>query len=283
MTRFTRRSVLAASGAGSAALALAACGAGGSATEGPKEEGGVTAITVGASPAPHAEILKFVSDNLAEAAKLKLTITEYTDYIIPNQVLESGEIDANYFQNVPYLETQVEENGYEFHGYAGIHIEPLGLYSATLKSIDELPEGGEIAIANDPTNRGRGLGLLASYDIITLKDGVKVTAATPADVAENPKNLTFTEIEAAQIPRALGDFAAGVVNGNYALEAGIKPSEEALILEKNEDSPYANMLVVREADKDNAALVKLDELLHSADVKKFIEDTYTDGSVIPAF
>ncbi|MFC0672828.1 MetQ/NlpA family ABC transporter substrate-binding protein [Brachybacterium hainanense] len=280
MTILNRRSLFA-SGAGLAALTtLAACGGG---AEGPAEENGVTEIRVGASPKPHAEILQFVSDNLAEAAGLSLVITPYTDYQIPNQALVDGDDDANYFQTPNFLKSQEEEKGFDLHAFAGIHIEPLGLYSETLKSIDELPEGGEIAIANDPANRGRGLGLLASYDIISLTEGVDLTVATTADVVDNPKNLAFREIEAAQIPRALGDFAAGVVNGNYALTAGMNPAEESLILEKAEDSPYANMLVVRAADAENPALVKLDELLHSDEVRTFITDTYTNGAVIPAF
>jgi len=247
MTAFPRRTLLTLSGAGLGALALAACGAGG--PEGPTEENGVTEIAVGASPKPHAEILQYIQDELAADAGLKLTITPYTDYQIPNQAL----------------------------------IEPMGLYSETIKSLDELKDGDEIAISSDPANRGRGLSLLADNDVITLAEGVESVDATTADIQDNPKNLTFTEIEAAQIPRTLSDFAAGVVNGNYALEAGLKPSEEAIVLEKGEGSPYSNMLVCREADKDNAGIVKLDELLHSAEVKKFIETTYTDGSVIPAF
>lgn len=281
MTAFPRRTLLTVSGAGLGALALAACGAGG--PEGPEEEGGVTEIAVGASPKPHAEILKFVQDELAEAAGLKLTITPYTDYQIPNQALSDGDLDANFYQTPNFLESQEEEKGYEFHGFDGVHIEPMGLYSETITSLDELKDGDEIAISSDPANRGRGLSLLADNDVITLAEGVESVDATTADIQDNPKNLKFTEIEAAQIPRTLSDFAAGVVNGNYALEAGLKPSEEAIVLEKGEGSPYSNMLVCREADKDNAGIVKLDELLHSAEVKKFIEETYTDGSVIPAF
>lgn len=281
MTAFPRRTLLTVSGAGLGALALAACGAGG--PEGPEEKGGVTEIAVGASPKPHAEILKFVQDELAEAAGLKLTITPYTDYQIPNQALSDGDLDANFYQTPNFLESQEEEKGYEFHGFDGVHIEPMGLYSETITSLDELKDGDEIAISSDPANRGRGLSLLADNDVITLAEGVESVDATTADIQDNPKNLKFTEIEAAQIPRTLSDFAAGVVNGNYALEAGLKPSEEAIVLEKGEGSPYSNMLVCREADKDNAGIVKLDELLHSAEVKKFIEETYTDGSVIPAF
>ncbi len=281
MTAFPRRTLLTLSGAGLGALALAACGAGG--PEGPTEEGGVTEIAVGASPKPHAEILQYIQDELAADAGLKLTITPYTDYQIPNQALNDGDLDANFYQTPNFLESQTEEKGYEFHGFKGVHIEPMGLYSETIKSLDELKDGDEIAIASDPANRGRGLSLLADNDVITLAEGVESVDATTADIQDNPKNLTFTEIEAAQIPRTLSDFAAGVVNGNYALEAGLKPSEEAIVLEKGEGSPYSNMLVCREADKDNAGIVKLDELLHSAEVKKFIETTYTDGSVIPAF
>ncbi|SLM87765.1 MetQ/NlpA family ABC transporter substrate-binding protein [Brachybacterium nesterenkovii] len=282
MTAFDRRTLLA-SGTGLAALALSGCGAFGSGSEGPTEEGGITKITVGASPKPHAEILQFVQDNLTKDAGLELTIEQYTDYQIPNQALSDGDIDANYYQTPNFLAEQEKEKGYEFHAFEGIHIEPMGLYSEKITSLDELADGSEVAIANDPANTGRGLGLLAEAGLITLKDGVEPSQATTSDVQDNPKNLTFTEIEAAQIPRSLGDFALGAVNGNYALEAGLKPSEQALHLEKGEGSPYANMMVCREADKDNAGLAKLEELLHSEDVKTFITTTYTDGSVIPAF
>ncbi|UYG17375.1 MetQ/NlpA family ABC transporter substrate-binding protein [Brachybacterium huguangmaarense] len=282
MTPINRRTLFV-SGAGLAALALSACGAGGGGASGPEEKDGVTTINIGASPKPHAEILQFIQDNLAKDAGLDLKITPYTDYQIPNQALNDGDIDANFYQTPNFLESQEKEKGYEFHAFDGVHVEPMGLYSQSITSLDELPEGGEVAIANDPANRGRGLSLLADNGVITLKDGVEPTEVTVGDVADNPKNLKFTEIEAAQIPRSLGDFAAGVVNGNYALEAGLKPSEQAIVLEKGEGSPYANMVVCREADKDNAGLTKLDELIHSDDVRSFITSTYTDGSVIPAF
>jgi len=282
VTPINRRTLFV-SGAGLAALALSACGAGGGGASGPEEKDGVTTIKIGASPKPHAEILQFIRDNLAQDAGLDLKITPYTDYQIPNQALNDGDIDANFYQTPNFLESQEKEKGYEFHAFDGVHVEPMGLYSQSITSLDELPEGGEVAIANDPANRGRGLSLLADNGVITLKDGVEPTEVTVGDVADNPKNLTFTEIEAAQIPRSLGDFAAGVVNGNYALEAGLKPSEQAIVLEQGEGSPYANMVVCREADKDNAGLTKLDELIHSDDVRSFITSTYTDGSVIPAF
>ncbi|MCS6711556.1 MetQ/NlpA family ABC transporter substrate-binding protein [Brachybacterium sp. EF45031] len=282
MTALTRRTLFA-SGAGLAAVTLAACGARGGAAQGPEEENGVTEIAIGASPKPHAEILKFVQDNLAKDAGLNLKITQYTDYQIPNQALNDGDIDANFYQTPNFLKQQEEEKGYDFFAFEGVHIEPMGLYSNSLTSLEEVPDGAKVAIANDPANTGRGLGLLQSSGLITLKEGVDVAQATPADVAENPKNLTFTTLEAAQIARSLDDFALGAVNGNYALEAGFNPKEQALFLEPGENSPYANLVVCREADKDNAGLKKLDELLHSEEVKKFITETYTDGSVIPAF
>lgn len=281
MTAFPRRTLLTVSGAGLGALALAACGAG--EPEGPQEVDGVTAIEVGASPSPHAEILQFVQDNLAADAGLELSITPYTDYQIPNQALNDGDLDANYYQTPNFLQSQESEKGYEFHGFDGVHIEPMGLYSASITSLDELADGDEIAIASDPANRGRGLSLLSDQGVITLAEGVDSVEATTADIEDNPKNLEFTELEAAQIPRTLTDFAAGVVNGNFALEAGLKPAEEAIVLEDGADSPYSNMLVCREADKGNAAIVKLDELLHSDEVKTFLEETYTDGAAIPAF
>ncbi|NMA77926.1 MAG: ABC transporter substrate-binding protein [Actinomycetales bacterium] len=281
MASISRRTTLIASGTGLAALALAACGAGG--TEGPTEENGVTTLRVGASPAPHAEILTFVQDNLAADAGLELEITEYTDYQIPNQALSDGDLDANFYQTPAFLEGQMEEKGFEFFAFEGVHVEPLGVYSETLASLDDLQDGDEIAIANDPTNRGRGLDLLAAHGVIAIAEGVAPTTATTGDIAENPKNLRFTELEAAQIPRSLSDFAAGVVNGNYALEAGLNPSEEAIEIEEGEGNPNANMMVVRAADQENEALVALDDLLHSDEVRAFIEETYTDGSVIPAF
>lgn len=282
MSAFTRRTLLTAS-AGAAALALSSCGLADGKDEGPTEKDGVTTIVVGASPKPHAEILQFVQDELAQEAGLSLKITQYTDYQIPNQALNDGDLDANFYQTPNFLEQQEKEKGYDFHGFEGIHVEPMGLYSESLASLDEVPDGAKAAIANDPANTGRGLALFEAAGLITLKEGVDVISATPADIADNPKNIEFTTLEAAQIARSLGDVDLGAVNGNYALEAGKSPKDDSLFLEPGEDSPYGNMLVVREADKDNEALVKLDELLHSDEVKAFIEETYSDGSVIPAF
>ena len=275
----SRRGVFAASGAGLAALALAACG---DQSEPLAEEGGRTTVRVAATPLPHMEILTFVKDNLAEDAGLELDLQEQTEYPIPNRLLSEGEVDANFFQHLPYLETEIEENDYELTPFEGVHIEPLGIFSESLTSVDEITDGASVGIPNDPTNRGRALALLAAEGLLALADGIEPTEATRDDIAENPKDLAFEEIDAALLPRTLGDYAIAVINGNYALEADLSPAEDALALESGEDNPYANMLVVRTEDKDNEALVALDELLHSEDVKAFIEENYS-GAVIPAF
>ncbi|ASK66055.1 ABC transporter [Brachybacterium avium] len=278
MSTVSRRTLFA-SGAGLAALTLAACGG----DEAPlAEEGGVTTIRIAATPLPHMQILTFIKDNLAADAGLELDLQEQTEYPIPNRLLSEGEVDANYFQHLPYLETEVAENGYELTAFEGVHIEPLGIFSESLNSLDEIEEGAAVGVPNDPTNRGRALALLAAEGLLALRDGIEPTEATIDDIAENPQHLDFQEIDAALLPRTLSDYAIAVINGNYALEADLSPAEDALALETGEDNPYANMLVVRTEDKDNAALVALDELLHSEDVRSFIEETYS-GAVIPAF
>ena len=279
MSTISRR-ILFASGAGLAALTLAACGG---EDEAPlTEEGGTTTIRIAATPMPHMEILTFVKDNLAADAGLELDLQEQTEYPIPNRLLSEGEVDANFFQHLPYLETEIEENGYELTPFEGVHIEPLGIFSESLTSLDEIEEGASVGVPNDPTNRGRALALLADEGLLALMDGIEPTAATIDDIAENPKQLEFQEIDAALLPRTLGDYAIAVINGNYALEADLSPAEDALVLESGEDNPYANMLVVRTEDKDNAALKALDALLRSEDVRGFLEENYS-GAVIPAF
>lgn len=279
MSTISRR-ILFASGAGLAALTLAACGG---EDEAPlTEEGGTTTIRIAATPMPHMEILTFVKDNLAADAGLELDLQEQTEYPIPNRLLSEGEVDANFFQHLPYLETEIEENGYELTPFEGVHIEPLGIFSESLTSLDEIEEGASVGVPNDPTNRGRALALLADEGLLALMDGIEPTAATIDDIAENPKQLEFQEIDAALLPRTLGDYAIAVINGNYALEADLSPAEDALALESGEDNPYANMLVVRTEDKDNAALKALDALLRSEDVRGFLEENYS-GAVIPAF
>lgn len=265
------------------ALALSACGAVKDDAEGPAAgDGGVTTITVGASPTPHAKILEFVDKELAPEAKLDLEITTFDDYIQPNVQLSEGTLDANYYQHLPYYEAQVKDRGYEFAHFEGIHIEPFALYSDKVKDVEDLPKGGQIGINNDPSNQGRALQLLADHDVITLKEGKDATNATIFDVADNPKELEFKETDPAQLARSLQDLDAAVINGNYAIEADLSTTD-ALIVEEGKESPYANFLAVQQSNEDNAALKKLDELLHSPEVKAYIEKTWPNGEVLPAF
>lgn len=266
------------------ALALSACGAtSNAAPTGPKTEGGVTTITIGASPTPHAKILQFVEDNLAAKAGLKLDIKLYDDYVQPNVQLAEGSLDANYFQHVPYFDAQVQEKGYEFAHFAGVHIEPFGLYSKKVTAPNELKDGAQVGINNDPSNQGRALELLVKAGLITLKDGKNATNATLFDIASNPKHLTFKETDPAQLVRSLDDFDAAVINGNYAIEAGLSPAKDAILVESGQDNPYANIVAIRKDEENNAALKKLDGLLHSPEVKQYIEKTWNDGAVLPAF
>lgn len=266
-------------------LALTACssdsGAEDTETAG-STEGGVTSLTIGASPTPHAEILEFVQDNLAADAGLDLTIETYDDYVLPNTALAEGDIDANYFQHLPYYTAQVEEQGYDFDHFDGIHIEPYALYSNTYGDIDAVPDGAKFGITNDPGNQARALDLLAKNDLITLADTGDADP-TLLDIEDNPKNFEFIETAPESLVRALDDVDLAIINGNYALEAGLNPVEDSLLIESGEDNPYANFLAVRAEDKNNPALVKLDELLHSDEVKAFIEERWPDGEVLPAF
>jgi D-methionine transport system substrate-binding protein len=258
-------------------LGLAACGG----SDDAAGAAGDDTLKVGVSPVPHAEILTYVKDNLAAAEGLKLDIVEFNDYIQPNVALREKQIDANYFQHVPYLEEEVAAKGYKFTALKPVHIEPLGVYSKKVKSLAEVPAGGVVAIPNDPSNSGRALNLLARNGLITLKPGVGVKA-TERDIATNPKNLKFSSLEAAQLPRSLEDTALSVINGNYAIETGLKPAQDALALEDGKDNPYANLVVVRTGDEGDARVVKLEKLLHSPEVRKFIADKY-QGSVLAAF
>lgn len=250
-------------------------------TDGITVEDGVATITVGVSPVPHAQVLQFVQENLAADAKLNLNVVEFSDYQLPNSTLEGGDLAANYFQTPNFLKQQEADKGYDFTEFLpGVHIEPLGFYSDKYKNIEELPSGARIALNNDPANTARALKLLAENKLIELAD---VELPSDLDITANPKNFEFVLVEGAQTARALADVDAAVINGNYAIEAGKVPSKDALLLEDGAGSPYANLLVVRTADKDNAALLKLQELLTSPQVKEYIESTWTDGSVIPAF
>ncbi|MGC4998994.1 MULTISPECIES: MetQ/NlpA family ABC transporter substrate-binding protein [unclassified Streptomyces] len=261
--------------AGALALGLSACGSGnGSAdADGP--------LIVAASPTPHAEILDFVSKNLAKKAGLDLQVKEFTDYITPNTATENGSVGANYFQNQPYLDDFNKKRGTHIVPVVTVHLEPLGLYSHKVKKVDDLKSGATVAVPNDAVNEARALKLLAANKLITLKDGVG-SEATPADIAKNPKNLKFKEVEAAQTPRSLDDVDAAVVNGNYAISSGLKPAKDAIALESAKNSPYGNFLAVKKGDENDPRVKKLAKLLTSPEVKKFIEDKY-QGSVIPSF
>ena len=262
-------------GAAALALSLAACGASQSATS---EADGT--LKVGATPVPHAEILTYVEENLAEEAGLNLEIVEFTDYVQPNVQVSEGKLGANFFQHKPYLDDFNSSKGTDLAFVTPVHLEPLGVYSKKVTELGGLPEGATVAVPNDATNLGRALKLLADNGLVTLKDGAG-TAATERDVEGNPKNLKFEPLEAAQLPRALDDVDAAVINGNYALEAGLKPASEALALEKTEDNPYVNGLVVPAGQEQDPDVVTLGKLLQDQKVKDFIAQKY-EGSVIPA-
>ncbi|MEU6356888.1 MetQ/NlpA family ABC transporter substrate-binding protein [Streptomyces sp. NPDC047072] len=264
--------------AGALTLGLSACGSSDADSASSDYSG---PLVVAASPVPHAEILTYVKDNLAKKAGLDLEVKEFTDYVTPNTATEDGSVDANYFQNQPYLDDFNKKNGTHIAPVVTVHLEPLGLYSHKVKSADALKSGATIAVPNDSVNEARALKLLAANGLITLKDGVG-NDATPADITKNPKNLKFKELEAAQTPRSLDDVDAAVVNGNYAIEADLKPASDALVLESAKDNPYGNFLAVKEGNEDDPRVKKLAKLLTSAEVKKFIEDKYA-GSVIASF
>ncbi|SHJ67673.1 D-methionine transport system substrate-binding protein [Geosporobacter subterraneus DSM 17957] len=236
-------------------------------------------LKVGATPVPHAEILNFIKPEL-EKQGVKLEIVEFTDYVNPNLALNSKELDANFFQHVPYMEAFGREQKMEFVSAGKVHVEPLGLYSKKINSLEGLTDGAIIAIPNDPTNGGRALILLDTEGLIKLKADAGLEA-TEKDIAENPKNLKFKAIDAAQLPRTLEDVDAAVINTNYALEAKLNPSVDALIIEGSE-SPYANIVTVRPDNKNDEQILKLVEVLQSEAVKQFIQDQYK-GAVVPAF
>jgi D-methionine transport system substrate-binding protein len=260
-------------------LALSACAS--SSPTKAAEPGTLLKVKVGASPVPHAEILAYIRDNLAAAAGLEIEIVEFTDYVQPNLALNDGLLDANFFQHLPYLEDFNAERGTDLVSVANVHIEPLGIYSRTLKDLAAVSDGAVVLIPNDATNGGRALNLLAANGLITLKPeaGFK---ATLDDILTNPKNLKITELEAAQLVRSLEDASLAVINGNYALEGGLTPAKDALALESSQGNPYVNILAVRRGNEQNPGILKLISLLNSPEVKNYIESHYA-GSVLPAF
>lgn len=270
--------------AAAATLALTGCGlvSGGTDTVGQKD-GDVTKLTVGATPVPQGDILRFVDENLAADAGLDIDVKEYTDYTLPNKALSDGDIDANYFQHKPYLDSEIDGQGYEITGFEPINLEPFALFSNKVKDVKDLPEGAKIGINNDPANQGRALKMLEEADLITLNDGVDAVSAKLSDVRDNPKNIEFVEADAAQLARTLEDVDASVINGNNALEAGLSPAKDGILIESAENNPYGNFLAVRTENKDDENIKKLNDLLHTPEVKKFIEEKWSDGSVLPSF
>ena len=269
-------------------LSLAACGGdsaadSGAADTGAAEEGGdsgeTVTLTVAASPTPHAVILEQCVPILAEQG-IDLVINQYSDYVVPNTAVEDGDEDANYFQHLPYLEEFNETRGTHLVSVAGVHIEPMGIYAGRVESLEDLPDGAVIGIPNDPTNEGRALLLLEAQGLITLDDSSNLSA-TPNNIVDNPKNLQFEEIEAQTLPSSRPDLDLAVINSNYALGAGLNPTTDALAIESS-DSPYVNVLVVKEGNEDNAAVQALVEALHSDAIRDFITEEF-DGAVVPAF
>ncbi len=241
----------------------------------------VLKLRIGVTPVPHAEIVNFVKDSLAPKANLIIEVIEFTDYVLPNVALADGSIDVNFFQHLPYLEDYNSEHNTQLIAISSIHIEPLGIYSQKYKSLDEIPAGAQVAIPNDATNGGRALELLKTAGLLELKEASDFKA-TVDDIIDNPKELKIIELEAAQLPRSLEDTDIAVINGNYALEAGLVPAKDALALEPVENNPYANVLVVNSGRENEPAIQAFVSLMTSQEVKDFIEDKY-QGSVIPAF
>lgn len=242
-------------------------------------DNGKAVIKIGATPVPHAEILNVVKPML-EKEGVALEIIEMTDYVQPNIAVADKELDANFFQHKPYLDKFISERNLNLVSVAPIHIEPMGVYSKKIKNLSELKTGATVAIPNDPTNGGRALLLLAKQGVITLKDGVTITASV-ADIASNPKNINITELEAPQLPRVLDDVDIAVINTNFAMEADLVPMRDAIAME-DKDSPYANILVVRGGDESRPEIQKLVKALTSPEVKKFIEEKYK-GSIAATF
>ncbi len=236
-------------------------------------------IKVGVTPGEHAEIMEKVKDVAAKKG-LDIEILEFSDYVVPNQALADGDLQANSFQHQPYLDNQVADRGFDIVSVGTTITTPMGVYSKKVKSLDELKDGASVAIPNDPTNGGRALLVLASKGLIKVKPeaGLKVT---PNDITENPKNIQFSELDAAQLPRSLDDVDAAVINTNYAMEAGLHPKTDAIAIE-GEKSPYANVIAVRRADKDAPWVKTLVESYHDASIRSFITDKFK-GALIPSW
>lgn len=266
-------------------LVLAACGGSSeqndSATDESDEGTEEVTIKVGASSVPHAEILEEAKPLLEEKG-INLEIEPYEDYVLPNDDLASGELDANYFQHIPYLEQTVADTGYDLTHIGGIHIEPMGVYSKGIEDVDSIPEGTEVILSNSVSDHGRILGLFQSEGLITLDDSVDVASAMLDDIVENPLDLKFSpDYDPAFLPELYEteEDALVVINTNFAIGAGLNPLEDSLFIE-GEDSPYVNVIAIRSEDEDNEALKTLVEVLQSEEIQNFILENY-EGAVVP--
>ncbi|AXO14402.1 MetQ/NlpA family ABC transporter substrate-binding protein [Thalassospira indica] len=237
------------------------------------------AIKIGVTPGAHEEVMEEVA-KVAATKGLDIEIVSFSDYVIPNQALDDGDLDANSFQHKPYLDNQIKDRGYDLSVVGYNILTPMGIYSNKIKSLDDLPEGAEVGIPNDPTNGGRALLVLQSQGLIKVDPAVGLVVS-PLDIIENPKNISFVELDAAQLPRSLDDLDASAINTNYALEAGLNPIKDSIAIEGN-DSPYANVIVTQTARKDEPWVKTLVEAYHDDAVRKFIDTKY-EGSVLPVF
>ncbi len=258
-------------------IAVVAAGCGGSDKKADADK--KVTLKIGATAVPHAEILNQIKGTLAKEG-VDLQIIEFSDYVKPNLALNDKELDANFFQHEPYLDTFVAERKLNLVSAGKVHIEPMGIYSKKIKSLQDIPNGAKIAIPNDPSNGGRALALLESAKLLKLKDGVGVKA-TVGDITGNDKKLQIVEIEAALLPRSMDDTDLSVINSNFAMEAKLNPVKDSLFTEPKE-SPYANIVAVRKGDENRPEIQKLMKALRSNEVKKFIDEKYK-GAVVAAF
>ena len=277
MYSLKKLSVLAAAALVTAAAFVSGCGS--NAPAGGTEITKNTVVTVAATPVPHSEILNEIKPLLAKEG-IDLKIIEFTDYVKPNLALADKEVDATFHQHLPFLEKFNAEHNTNLVSAGNVHIEPMGVYSHKTKALSDLPLKAKVAIPNDPSNGGRALLILQAAGLIKLKDGGTVSS-TVQDITDNPKQLQFSELDAAQVPRAIDDVDIAVINTNFALEAGLNPLTDSLFLEAK-DSPYANILAIRAGDESRPEIQKLLKALQSPEVKKFIEDKYK-GAILPSF
>lgn len=260
------------------ALGVTLVGCGANDEEVSKDDNKAKSIAIGVSPEPHKAIVENAIKPLLEAEGYTVEVVEFSDYVLPNTALAEGELDANYFQHVPFMEATAKEKSYDLSYTAKVHIEPMGVYSEKINDLSAIKEGAEIVIPNDPSNGARALKLLAENGVIEVPDGDLITAK---DITSNPKNIKITELDPEQLPRVLKDVDAAVINTNYALEGGFNPLNDALVIEDGE-SPYANIIAVRTEDTEKDKIKALTKAATSEEVKKYIEDNYK-GAIIPAF